>query len=149
MDGVHPLQTVDDRSSARHEFPFPYSHKREAAADGERRAVGGNGVVGEPVPEREGDPHPPLPLLPHQRPGPVPASPPPSLAVSSHGDMVFARRVFMKKNYANIKLRKPMLPFLIRECSSLQPQLWVCHGKVMLCESDCIPARIASVRILE
>ncbi|TVU03467.1 hypothetical protein EJB05_51019 [Eragrostis curvula] len=33
-------------------------------------------------------------------------------------------REFVKKNYADIKARNPSLPFLVRECSGVQPQLW-------------------------
>lgn len=30
----------------------------------------------------------------------------------------------MKKNYGDIKARNPSLPFLVRECSGVPPQLW-------------------------
>ncbi|AQK92741.1 NADH dehydrogenase [ubiquinone] 1 alpha subcomplex subunit 2 [Zea mays] len=33
-------------------------------------------------------------------------------------------REFVKKNYGDIKARNPSLPFLVRECSGVQPQLW-------------------------
>jgi hypothetical protein len=111
-------------------------HTSERQQPAERS--GGHGVAGEPVPEREGDPRPPLPVLPRQRSGTVPASPPSLLSapvrfplpigISSRGDMVFARREFVKKNYADIKSRNPALPFLIRECSGVQPQLWARYG---------------------
>ncbi|KAL6851473.1 hypothetical protein ACP4OV_020406 [Aristida adscensionis] len=35
-----------------------------------------------------------------------------------------AAREFVKKNYGDIKARNPSLPFLVRECSGVQPQLW-------------------------
>ncbi|XP_062186020.1 NADH dehydrogenase [ubiquinone] 1 alpha subcomplex subunit 2 [Phragmites australis] len=35
-----------------------------------------------------------------------------------------AARDFVKKNYGDIKARNPSLPFLVRECSGVQPQLW-------------------------
>jgi hypothetical protein len=43
------------------------------------------------------------------------------------GDLV-ARREFVKKNYGDIKARNPSLPFLVRECSGVQPQLWARYG---------------------
>lgn len=38
------------------------------------------------------------------------------------------RREFVKKNYGDIKSRNPSLPFLVRECSGVQPQLWARYG---------------------
>ncbi|CAO2034511.1 unnamed protein product [Urochloa humidicola] len=35
-----------------------------------------------------------------------------------------AAREFVRKNYAEIKARNPTVPFLVRECSGVQPQLW-------------------------
>ncbi|PWZ17643.1 NADH dehydrogenase [ubiquinone] 1 alpha subcomplex subunit 2 [Zea mays] len=39
-----------------------------------------------------------------------------------------AAREFVKKNYGDIKARNPSLPFLVRECSGVQPQLWARYG---------------------
>ncbi|KAH7548463.1 hypothetical protein JRO89_XS14G0138100 [Xanthoceras sorbifolium] len=33
-------------------------------------------------------------------------------------------RVFVEKNYKNLKTSNPKLPILIRECSGIEPQLW-------------------------
>ncbi|CAN6248076.1 unnamed protein product, partial [Urochloa humidicola] len=35
-----------------------------------------------------------------------------------------AAREFVRNNYAEIKARNPTVPFLVRECSGIQPQLW-------------------------
>ncbi|CAN6275435.1 unnamed protein product, partial [Urochloa humidicola] len=35
-----------------------------------------------------------------------------------------AAREFVKNYYGEIKARNPTVPFLIRECSGVQPQLW-------------------------
>ncbi|CAL5017873.1 unnamed protein product [Urochloa decumbens] len=35
-----------------------------------------------------------------------------------------AARDFVRNHYAEIKARNPTAPFLIRECSGVQPQLW-------------------------
>ncbi|CAL5035095.1 unnamed protein product [Urochloa decumbens] len=55
-----------------------------------------------------------------------------------------AARDFVRNHYAEIKARNPTVPFLVRECSGVQPQLWaryaggarqdwrVCQNQVML-----------------
>jgi len=96
-------------------------------------------MAGEPVSEREGDPRPLLPVLTGQRRCPVQTSLlSPILPVRFDSlklllliwcvtDLV-ARREFVKKNYGDIKARNPSLPFLVRECSGVQPQLWARYG---------------------
>ncbi|CAN6234565.1 unnamed protein product [Urochloa humidicola] len=39
-----------------------------------------------------------------------------------------AAREFVKNYYGEIKARNPTVPFLIRECSGVQPQLWARYG---------------------
>jgi len=96
-------------------------------------------MAGEPVSEREGDPRPLLPVLTGQRRCPVQTSLLSStlpvrfdslnllLLIWCVADLV-ARREFVKKNYGDIKARNPSLPFLVRECSGVQPQLWARYG---------------------
>jgi hypothetical protein len=130
-------------------IPIPQQRKkiqlRERQGSKKSRGAGGDGVAVEPVPEREGDPLPLLPVFPSQRPRPVaptstlflppPDSSPPHLSLKLVPfscpwcwilDLI--RREFVKKNYGDIKTHNPALPILIRECSGVQPQLWARYG---------------------
>ncbi|ONM39046.1 Transcription initiation factor IIB-2 [Zea mays] len=42
-----------------------------------------------------------------------------------------ADREFVKKNYGDIKACNPSLPFLVRECSGVQPQLWARYDSMI------------------
>lgn len=48
--------------------------------------------------------------------------------------MVF--RTFVEKNYKDLKSLNPKFPFLIRECSGIQPQMWARYG--MISSISCI-----------
>ncbi|CAN1145703.1 NADH dehydrogenase [ubiquinone] 1 alpha subcomplex subunit 2 [Linum perenne] len=39
-------------------------------------------------------------------------------------------RVFVEKNYKDLKKLNSKLPILIRECSGIEPQLWARYGKM-------------------
>lgn len=66
-------------------IPPPQANSK-AEAEGRRRrrsgGGGGHGVACEPLPGREGDPLPLLPILPRQRPREVPSAPPSPLSLS-------------------------------------------------------------------
>lgn len=127
-------------SVASHPRESPPQANSKAEAKGRRRrrsgGGGGHGVACEPLPGREGDPLPLLPILPRQRPREVPSAPPSPLSLSRVLDPIWRRtaaipsfrREFVKKNYGDIKARNPSLPVLIRECSGVEPQLWARYG---------------------
>ncbi|CAN6234570.1 unnamed protein product, partial [Urochloa humidicola] len=86
------------------------------------RAAGGDGVDGDPVPEREGDPLPLPPVL--HPPGnslPSLASLPISGAASPLAADLFARMDFVRNHYAEIKACNPTVPFLVRESPASSP----------------------------
>ena len=40
-------------------------------------------------------------------------------------------REFVEKHYVELKKNNPKFPFLVRECSDVDPKLWARYGKSM------------------
>ncbi|MQL71017.1 hypothetical protein Taro_003337 [Colocasia esculenta] len=46
-------------------------------------------------------------------------------------------REFVQRNYKELKTLNPRFPFLIRECSGVEPQIWARYGIIPTGEIPC------------